>query len=373
KYGERAFRYCELDIGHALAALGYAARLLGWRLTDASHVGWGALFGALGLDREQDFPKRVRNYTELEEPELLVEVVRDASHPPISAAELARLTASASFAGTPSVIDAHPMYAWPAIHDVAAATRWPSREHSRAPAPEAALQHARSDMPAARLISSRRSAQRFDSRFVMEREAFLRLIAAAAANPACAALFPSPMVDLVLWVHRVEGVEPGVYVLPRTSERPLLTWLSRKFEVRPVASGEVGVELFRVAAVAPRELSRIARTLCCHQDIASSCAFAVAMVADIERALALDAFAYRLVHREAGAVGQALYLEAEAAGVRGTGIGCFLDDPTAEFLGVADTPARSVYHFSVGKPIDDPRIETTRAGVLAKANGEEDK
>jgi SagB-type dehydrogenase family enzyme len=30
KYGERAFRYCQLDIGHALAALRYAAGVLGW-------------------------------------------------------------------------------------------------------------------------------------------------------------------------------------------------------------------------------------------------------------------------------------------------------------------------------------------------------
>ena len=32
KYGERAYRYCQHDIGHALAALSLAARLSGWRL-----------------------------------------------------------------------------------------------------------------------------------------------------------------------------------------------------------------------------------------------------------------------------------------------------------------------------------------------------
>ena len=30
KYGERAFRYCQHDVGHALAALRYAAGVLGW-------------------------------------------------------------------------------------------------------------------------------------------------------------------------------------------------------------------------------------------------------------------------------------------------------------------------------------------------------
>src|SRR5580698_5678555 len=31
KYGERAFRYCQHDVGHALAALRFAAAALGWR------------------------------------------------------------------------------------------------------------------------------------------------------------------------------------------------------------------------------------------------------------------------------------------------------------------------------------------------------
>ena len=34
KYGERAFRYCQLDTGHAVAALAYAAALLGWQMME---------------------------------------------------------------------------------------------------------------------------------------------------------------------------------------------------------------------------------------------------------------------------------------------------------------------------------------------------
>jgi SagB-type dehydrogenase family enzyme len=32
KYGERAFRYCQHDVGHAIGALRFAAAMLGWRL-----------------------------------------------------------------------------------------------------------------------------------------------------------------------------------------------------------------------------------------------------------------------------------------------------------------------------------------------------
>ena len=32
KYGERAFRYCQHDVGHAVGSLSYAAACLGWRM-----------------------------------------------------------------------------------------------------------------------------------------------------------------------------------------------------------------------------------------------------------------------------------------------------------------------------------------------------
>ena len=80
------------------------------------------------------------------------------------------------------------------------------------------------------------------------------------------------------------------------------------------------------------------------------------MLADFAAA---DGAGYRELLREAGRVGQALYLEAEAAGVRGTGIGCFFDDPVHEVAGLGDERWQSVYHFTVGTPIVDERIETS--------------
>jgi hypothetical protein len=51
-------------------------------------------------------------------------------------------------------------------------------------------------------------------------------------------------------------------------------------------------------------------------------------------------------------------LEAEAAGVRATGIGCFFDDPVHQVLGFNDTQFQSLYHFTTGGPVDDPRLTT---------------
>ena len=57
---------------------------------------------------------------------------------------------------------------------------------------------------------------------------------------------------------------------------------------------------------------------------------------------------YRRLFWECGLIGQVLYLEAEAAGVRGTGIGCFYDDPVHETLGLSGHAWQSLYHFCVG-------------------------
>ncbi|HYA43526.1 MAG TPA: hypothetical protein VEF34_19655 [Syntrophobacteraceae bacterium] len=57
-------------------------------------------------------------------------------------------------------------------------------------------------------------------------------------------------------------------------------------------------------------------------------------------------------------IGQVLYLEPEAHGIRGTGIGCFFDDPVHDLLGLDGNSHQSLYHFAVGLPIEDPGLKS---------------
>ena len=57
-------------------------------------------------------------------------------------------------------------------------------------------------------------------------------------------------------------------------------------------------------------------------------------------------------------IGQILYLAAEAYGLCGTGIGCFFDDAVHEILGLEDKRYQSLYHFTIGRPVEDPRLTT---------------
>src|SRR5207244_4602120 len=49
KYGERAYRYCQHDVGHAMAAVSLAAAALGWQATLLDDLGTDALATLLGL------------------------------------------------------------------------------------------------------------------------------------------------------------------------------------------------------------------------------------------------------------------------------------------------------------------------------------
>jgi hypothetical protein len=109
----------------------------------------------------------------------------------------------------------------------------------------------------------------------------------------------------------------------------------------------------------------VARTISCHQEIAADGVFTLGMVADYEWILReRGAWWYRRLFWEAGVLGQALYLEAEAIGIRATGIGCYFDDLFHGLLGIGAAATQGgrefqdLYHFTVGGPVEDLRIQT---------------
>src|SRR6266700_3331764 len=55
KYGERAFRYCQHDAGHAIATVCYAAAALGWSALLLDTFADDDVAALLGLDRDTDF------------------------------------------------------------------------------------------------------------------------------------------------------------------------------------------------------------------------------------------------------------------------------------------------------------------------------
>lgn len=343
KYGERAFRYCQLDMGHVLAALAYAAAPHGWqpRLLTLSPEETAR---RLGVDRLADY-----SGVETEEAEVIVALQADDHLPP----------QWENWAGRPALLDPKPMYDWPVIEEAALATRGPlpavSDDIAR-PSPHVASS---SRLAATQVILRRRSAQAFDGVSVMPNAVFRRLLASLlpGGSPVWRLWPHAPRVHPVLLVHRVEGIKPGLYALPRT-EAALGELKKAMPEMFAWSGMDDELPLYQLLAA---KAERTARTLSCHQDIASHSAFTVLFIAEFEAPVRASPAAWRHLHWEAGMLGHCLTLEAEAAGWRGTGIGCFFDDAVHEVLGLTDSRYQVVYHFAIGIPIDDPRLTTLPA------------
>jgi SagB-type dehydrogenase family enzyme len=139
-------------------------------------------------------------------------------------------------------------------------------------------------------------------------------------------------IRLYLYVHRVDGLHPGVY-----------RFWPEGAELEQIRSGDQ-----RVAAAG----------LSLAQDLAGNACVAFSMIGDLERAArAHGDRGYRYVHFEAGAIGHRLYLAAEALGLGATGIGAFYDDEVHRYLNLPPEKGQVVYHFAVGYPVRDPRLE----------------
>ncbi|OIQ02861.1 MAG: nitroreductase [Zetaproteobacteria bacterium CG06_land_8_20_14_3_00_59_53] len=359
KYGERAFRYCMLDGGHAQAAFAYAAATLGWHINVLNHHGTQRIATLLGLDDVQSFRRGEREIAEL-----LFEAGPFMQSPDIPEAWFTKASA-ACWSGMANRLDPAPYGRWPILDEVAAATQSQTSARREAapvgrtgpcPLPES---HP-GDVPAWQLIRQRRSAQRFDPRPMLPLANFLRMLDATLPRPGVPPFADNPddtHIDLVLFVHRVEGLRQGLYALLRSGQslQILRSELRLSFEWAPVQTGMTHLPLYMLIRA---DCRNAARTLCCQQAIAGDACFAVAMLGEFDAALDAHAGNYRRLFNEAGIIGQALYLEAENAGFRGTGIGCYFDPAVHDTLGISGTALQSMYHFAVGMPLVDERIET---------------
>ncbi|MBK7583887.1 MAG: SagB/ThcOx family dehydrogenase [Myxococcales bacterium] len=358
KYGERAFRYCHHDLGHALAAVSYAAAALGWhcRLLDAlTHDELAAVLGT----GEQVGP-------EAERPDALLLLSRVEPEPLCSRFRPSNraldVLGSVTWLGSPAPLSPDHEH-WEVIDEVAHATERRQSPRDSYFTPHSVTQPfeltPRSG-PARRLIHQRRSAVEMDGTTSIGKDSFERILLATLPSPGhlpFAALPFAPRVHLLCFVHRVSDLDPGLYLLeraPGAASRARAIFREGLLWERAEVSPALGLHL-----LVPGDVRQAAKLVSCHQDIASDGVFAVAMLAEVEPGLEVHgAWLYERLHWEAGAIGQVLYLEAEALGIGATGIGCFFDDAVHEILGLRGGGMQALYHFTLGGRVDDPRLRT---------------
>ncbi|MBI2355449.1 MAG: SagB/ThcOx family dehydrogenase [Deltaproteobacteria bacterium] len=355
KYGVRAFRYCGQDLGHAMACLSFSAALLGWRMIWLDTVSDEEVATLFGLDRcrwpeqEEEIPQSL----------LLVQADTSAESPRDLPPGWLPTFAGLSFGGVPNRLSAEHLR-WPVIEEVMVATAKPRTSATTCRHPESGyLEGEIPGVTAAGSIRRRRSALAFDRRTHLSREHFFDMLDKTLPRAGCAPfdlVAEESCVHLFLFVHRVQGVEPGLYFLVRNAGdlEELQRECSSHFRWKRVAAAEP-LPLFLLHEGKCQAEATLAG---CGQEIAGDGAFSVAMVARFRSPLEASPWRYRHLHWEAGMIGQVLYLEAEAHGMRGTGMGCFFDDVTHHLLGLSGDAFQDLYHFTIGKAVDDPRLIT---------------
>lgn len=326
KYRNRAYRYCLHDAGHAWQALALAARALG---CEAFAVG--------------EFPDdRLSRFACLSDEWPLLLVALRGPAVPVEDREHRELE---WLGGKPNVLSPEAVE-YPLIEEMHEASKLGNRsgaierlEGPRAGRGTIALRPAEhSETPFGAVARRRRSALDFRGGYETISFEQLSTLLEATEQPFHADFegdvvggSSMRLIQLYLYVHRVRGLEPGVYRLWRPSNTlERLKWGDQ----RVIAAG-----------------------LSLSQDLAGNACVAFSMVGDLNRAARqFGNRGYRYVFMEAGAIGQRLYLCAEALGFQATGIGAFYDDQVHRYLEIPPEQGQVVYHFACGYAVHDPRL-----------------
>jgi SagB-type dehydrogenase family enzyme len=378
KYGERAFRYCQHDVGHALASLRIAAAALGWTLVQQGSISDATLANLLGLDRDEDFAAAER-----EEAELLAVISPNVAVADITAAPLIKSTpltvhgSDVLWLGWANTLSPDNSVEWPAIDTVTQAIRSCAstaikEDFAGFPSADALLVTPKSGyigearLTAERAIIGRRSAVAIDGATAISRATFFAMLGRLMPTKDNQAMPWDTIswrsrIHLGLFVHRVDGLVPRIYALIRDPHKveTLKRVMHADFSWKCVPDCPSGLPLYLLRKGDCRTL---ASTVSCGQNIAADGAFSLAMLADYMESLATyGAGFYRNLFWEAGMLVQVLYFEAEEAGIGATGIGCYFDDPVHAAFGIETREWQSFYHFTVGSPVDDNRLTTLSA------------
>ena len=386
KYGERAFRYCQHDVGHAIGCARIAAQTLGWRMLLLDGLADDTVAAMLGVDRTEDF-----GGAEREHPDCLAVVWPDdqasglpagnsISLPLSLAADAVRDMTRHVWHGKANRLSRDDPVQWEILNQVEVAS-WKSSAERKVieldrggPAAQTPI-HSSAQAPgiapgqpgAGQVILQRRSALAFDGKTSISAGSFFKMLDRVMPRidlDLCRRPMPwdvlpwEPAVHLALFVHRVDGLAPGLYMLTRDPAKAgsLRRAMHQQFAWTSPPGCPEDLPLHLLEEGDARQL---AAQVSCQQDIAGDSAFSLGMIAEFESSLRrYGPWFYRRLFWETGMIGQVLYLEAEVAGVRATGIGCFFDDPVHQVFGFNDATFQSLYHFTTGGHVEDPRLTT---------------
>jgi SagB-type dehydrogenase family enzyme len=332
KYRDRAYRYCLLDLGHAAISILTAAHALGLGGVCLGHFADESLAELLGVHILDEGP---------------LMVIALGTDPNLRETPSLDQITMGPLQGQPNSLSAEevPYYLLQGMHqstllplDIETCPKILPAQTETLRGIDLSAKPPR-DTPLGYVSRKRRSGLDFDSKASMTLDDLGALLGHARVqvradyHGSLDGKDFGRLIYLYLYVQRVEGLSPGVYRYnPSTHQLELI---------------KTGDQRERAAY------------LSLEQGLAAHACVAFSMIADLERAgKVFGNRGYRYAHFEAGMIGQALYLGAEALNVNATGIGAFYDDEVHKYLALSPDRGQVIYHFAVGKSVPDDRLST---------------
>lgn len=295
KYGERALRYCNHDVGHALAAVALAAATLGWDTRVLDGLSDEDLGRLVGVEKGCPAPhagmpdKMVRGnlpWVERQHPDCAVLLFPAGSEPEVDYARMSE--ALGGFEGFEWVGKANRLSKDHVVWDVIYRTAEAAKKHRPEPGERfwvkpwcgsAALSEGLyKELTVQEVVRQRRSAVDMDGVHVMGRDTFYQILLHCLPSGEVALgerqgpqralpfrVLPwDAEVHAALFVHRVSGLPKGLYFLVRNEEHfdTLRRAMKQDFEwARPEGCPD-GLPLYRLMK---GDCQRLAMQISCFQ------------------------------------------------------------------------------------------------------------
>lgn len=288
KYGERAFRYCNHDVGHAAAAVAMAAAGLGWDVRMLDGLGYEELQKSMGLDSFPKFSipsrpvKGKMPELEFEHPDCLLlifpsnlgEFEVDYGKLKSALMEFSAL----EWKGKPNLLSKEHV-CWDIIYRTAEAVKKPlemRKELLPQPFISSGMisESCYKKLSLREVVRKRRSAVDMDGSTVMERETFYQILlhCMPSSGGECGRQTALPFralpwesrVHAVLFVHRVVDLPKGLYFLVRNEDQfqDIKASTRKEFKWSKPDGCPEELPLYELALGDCKELSK---RLSCHQ------------------------------------------------------------------------------------------------------------
>ena len=275
KYGHRAYRYCQHDVGHAIGAVSIAAAGLGWNARLLDDLGSEELASLMGTFQGHDAEKEDPDCLILISPHDETVKVNGLPGDPIAAFR------SLEWLGNPNHLSpSHVDWGMDAIAD--AARKPPTRilyePFEQPPRPWSLPTR---PISLRQMIRQRRSAVAMDGATGMERETFYGILLKTVhvpGNVPFTALPWKPHIHLAIFVHRVAGIPAGLYFLLRDPTQKA-NFEAALTQAEPWQKPDGCPDELALYLLIEADARSAAKQISCTQDIASDGCFSLGMVA----------------------------------------------------------------------------------------------